>query len=609
MDKLKLFQKSIIVVSIPLLIGLSLLAILGYLLHLSELEEHEATHSKAVISEAERLMSMYYDASVTLLSYGLTKSDLFLSRYNEVITKIPEQVQHLNHLVTGDRAESEEMKQIDQLSATALSLMNQTKSALDDESQIDIFTEINNQLRRRTETRTEQLVTEIHKLVEHERDKAKHNPFGTNQVRDVLKLLLIMGIFLNLILTLSLALFFTKGIVGRLGVLTDNSLRLAANRPLNPVLKGGDEIAQLDAVFHSMANTITEAMRKERAIIDNASDVICSIRLEDGCFTSVSPASVAIWGYGPEELIGRTYTDIVTEETRKQTEEAFASASSAQTGVRFENLVRRKNGTTVDILWSAQSSPVEKSIFCVAHDITTRKELDRLKQKFLEMVSHDLRTPLSTTKVFLNMLAQDGYGELPEIAKKRSIMVGSNISRLINMVNNLLDIEKLESDRLSMVYQDCNVETLLERSIEAVIDLAEQKNIRIDRAMSVKDAHFRGDEERLIQVLVNLLSNAVKFAPPDSVVSIKVKESGNNLEFRVSDSGRGVPEQYREIIFDRFQQVEMADATIRGGTGLGLALCRAIVEEHGGSIGVESAEGKGSTFWFKLPRQAIKAET
>ena len=605
MDNLKLFQKSMLVVSIPLLIGLSLLAILGYLLRVSELEERGATHSKTVISEAERLMSMYYDASITIVSYGLTKSDLFLSRYGEISRAIPEQVQLLNRLVSGNRFESEDVKEISDLSASALDLMNRTKSTLDEDNQIDVFAQLNNQLRRRGEKRTAELLVAIHKLIAYERDIAKQNPFGTDEVRERLKLLLIVGIFVNLILSLSLALFFTKSIVERLHVLTDNSIRLAANRPLNPLLKGGDEIARLDAVFHAMADTLTEAMRKERAIVDNASDVICSIRAQDGSFTNVNPAALVVWGFSPEELIGRSYTNIVTEETRNQTEEAIQSAISTHKSVHFENRVRRKNGSTVDLLWSAQSSIAEKSVFCVAHDITEKNQLERLKQQFLEMVSHDLRTPLTTAKIFLNMLAEEGYGPLPETVTKRSITVGSNISRLITMVNNLLDIERLESDRLSMVYRDCVVESLIERSIEAVIDLAEQKNIRIEKTVSAEHKAFGADEERLIQVLVNLLSNAVKFAPPDSVISIAVKEDGDQLEFRVTDAGRGIPEKYREIIFDRFQQVEMDDTTMRGGAGLGLALCKAIVEEHGGTIGVESKEGKGSSFWFKVPIRKV----
>ena len=602
MGKLKLLQKGIIVVSIPLVVGLSLFAVLGYLLHISEHEEKIASHSKVVISEAEELMKQFYDAMTTLYGYGLTKSDLFLARFAEISKKIPKQTQRLNDLIADDHSQSENAQEINKLSAMALVLLNKFRSALDEEDQIDIFKEINHYQRRQTETQVGQLMADLHKVVEHERDIEKRTPLGSAQIRDQLKFLLIVGIILNLILTLSLGLFFTKSIVKRLDTLIDNSLRLAANRPLNPPLKGGDEIARLDGVFHAMAETLTEAMRKERAIIDNASDVICSIHRKDGVFTNVSPASTAAWGYHPDELIGSSYKDIVTDETRKQTEEAFENANTSRTGVRFENRVRRKNGPVIDVLWSIQSSPAENSIFCVAHDITARKELDRLKQQFLQMVTHDLRTPLATAKIFLQMLSEGTYGQLPEPVIQRSVTVSSNVSRLITMVNNLLDIEKLESNRLSMVFEDCSVKSLIDRSIEAVTGLAEEKKIRIATPSIPQDVRLKADEERLIQVLVNLLSNAIKFSPSDSVVSVKVTELDNDLKIRVDDTGRGIPKQFREIIFDRFQQVDVDDALVEGGSGLGLALSKAIVEEHGGTIGVDSEEGKGSSFWFRLPK-------
>ncbi|HEY9867838.1 MAG TPA: PAS domain-containing sensor histidine kinase, partial [Candidatus Obscuribacterales bacterium] len=365
----------------------------------------------------------------------------------------------------------------------------------------------------------------------------------------------------------------------------------------SPPLEGEDEIARLDRVIHEAAVAIAEAQRKERAAIENAADVICSIDAE-GKFTAVSPACVQLWGYKPEELVGRNWVEVVeTAEVEPCRRWAEKVREKAQTSP-LENKVLRKDGSSIDMRWSGHWSESEQSMFCVAHDITERKELERFKQQFVAMVSHDLRTPLSAVQSTLSLLATGAWGGLSDKGQHKVASAKRNIHESINLINDLLDLEKMEAGKLELEIAETALLPILQRSADAVAALAEARGIKIE--LPAADAVVLADSGRLSQVMVNLLGNAVKFSPDGATVTVGLVESADWAEIRVTDQGPGIPEAYRQAVFERFQQVP-GSSSKRGGTGLGLPICKAIIEAHGGSIGVESEEGKGSTFWLRVP--------
>jgi signal transduction histidine kinase len=171
--------------------------------------------------------------------------------------------------------------------------------------------------------------------------------------------------------------------------------------------------------------------------------------------------------------------------------------------------------------------------------------------------------------------------------------------RLIDLINDILDLERMEAGQLSLDRQPTLLVTVLEGARETVEALAGQHEVALE--VPSPDAVVLGDRDRLIQVVVNLLSNAIKFSPRGTRVRVDARLAGRRVRVAVSDEGRGVPPELREQIFEPFRQVEGSDARHKGGTGLGLAICRSIVEQHGGAIGVEGREGPGATFWFTIP--------
>lgn len=224
-------------------------------------------------------------------------------------------------------------------------------------------------------------------------------------------------------------------------------------------------------------------------------------------------------------------------------------------------------------------------------------ELMELKKQIMSMVSHDLRAPLMSIQISLDMLESNMLGELPKAAHEKVVASEQSVDRLVRMINDLLDVEKLEAGMMEMDLRDVPLQVIIDRAVEAVNELAKKKGVEI--SCNESEIEVKGDGDRLIQVLVNFLSNAIKFSPENSKIMINSRLDGDFAELRVIDSGPGIPEEARVQIFERFRQVKGQKG--KGGTGLGLAISKLIVEMHGGKIGVDAAEDGGSSFWFSIP--------
>ena len=237
------------------------------------------------------------------------------------------------------------------------------------------------------------------------------------------------------------------------------------------------------------------------------------------------------------------------------------------------------------------------SVFLAFRDLTRRREVDRLKSEFVSVVSHELRTPLTSIHGSLGLLSS---GLLDNEKGKRMLEIAvNNTDRLIRLLNDILDIEKLESGAIQLKRTRCDAADLTRRSAEVMKAMADEHKITI--RVSDTKATLDADGDRLVQCFTNLLSNAIKFSDPGTRVSISGIVVGDEVQFEVKDQGRGIPADKRESIFERFHQVDASDSRRKGGTGLGLAITRSIVLQHGGRIWVESELGKGSSFFFTIP--------
>ncbi|WP_348269186.1 response regulator [Edaphobacter paludis] len=237
--------------------------------------------------------------------------------------------------------------------------------------------------------------------------------------------------------------------------------------------------------------------------------------------------------------------------------------------------------------------------------LTERSQLDTLKNEFISTVSHELRTPLTSIRGALGLLSSGVIGNVDAKAQNLLRIAVTNTDRLIRLINDILDIERMESGRAPLQVRRCSLRDLCKQAIETMKPMADANTVHlqlITPAGPQEGLFFDGDSDRILQVLTNLLSNAIKFSPAASTVSIYTEASSDSILLKVSDEGRGIPSDKLDSIFDRFQQVEPSDARQKGGTGLGLSICRSIVQQHSGSIWAQRNLGPGATFYVMLPR-------
>jgi len=237
----------------------------------------------------------------------------------------------------------------------------------------------------------------------------------------------------------------------------------------------------------------------------------------------------------------------------------------------------------------------------IVHDVTARIMLDKSKDEFISTVSHELRTPLTSIKGALALVTGGAVGELPEKMKEMVLIAHNNADRLINLVSDILDLEKLQSERMEFQYEDINVGALLTDGVNANLGYASKLGIEFRVQPSNSNLTVRCAKNQVLQVLANLLSNAAKFSPTHSTVSLSAAKAGEMIKISVADQGSGISEDFQSRLFERFTQEDSTDQRTQGGTGLGLSICKNIVEKHGGEISFDSAIGKGSTFHFTLP--------
>ena len=246
----------------------------------------------------------------------------------------------------------------------------------------------------------------------------------------------------------------------------------------------------------------------------------------------------------------------------------------------------------------------QDEVLCILRDITERKRVDRLKTEFLSVVSHELRTPLTSISGSLALMAAGVTGELPAQAGTMIGIAHRNSERLVRLINDLLDLQKIESGTMPLHTEPVEVLPLLEQVIEANYAYGSRYGVTFDLETdesASEDIRVEADADRLMQVVTNLLSNAAKFSPEGSTVLVEVGRHNGQVRVSVHDEGPGIPEEYQALIFEKFAQGDASSSRQKEGTGLGLSISKAIVEMHGGRIGFETEVGQGATFYFDLP--------
>jgi len=351
---------------------------------------------------------------------------------------------------------------------------------------------------------------------------------------------------------------------------------------------------------------LRERETRIRAIFENVADGIITTN-EKGIIDSFNRAAENLFGYSADEVIGKNIS-ILTPTPHRELHDGYIkaylngrSSKIFATGREVEGV--RKDGSLIPIDIAVNDMRVgEERLFCsIMRDITERRKVDKLKNEFVSTVSHELRTPLTSIRGSLGLLSGGAAGELPQQARSLLEIAGNNTERLLLLINDILDIEKIESGQMAFKFTNLRIADFVRQAVQANETYASQHSVRFMFGELRDDLAVYADPDRLMQVMNNLLSNAVKFSPEGGTVDITTGAPEGLVRISITDHGAGIPEEFQSKLFDKFTQSDASDTRSIGGTGLGLNIAKTIVEKHRGDIGFVTQEGIGTTFHIDLP--------
>jgi PAS domain S-box-containing protein len=351
---------------------------------------------------------------------------------------------------------------------------------------------------------------------------------------------------------------------------------------------------------------VRELNQQNELILRSVADGIFGVDPE-GRVDFVNPAAAEMLGAPASELTSRPVHSIIHSGATGEVCDDQCRARRAfllHESTSGQDAFYRRDGSSFPVEFSVtpmlEHGVVIGSVLSF-RDIGQRYALDRMKDEFVSTVSHELRTPLTSIRGALGLLSSGLLGEISEKAGNLLRIAVSNSDRLVRLINDILDIERMQSGRAPLYFRACALNELAQQVVDAMQPMADAASIRL--VIQAEPTPIEADPDRLQQVITNLLSNAIKFSPPDSAVRVEVQPAEDGAILKVVDQGRGIPTDKLESIFDRFQQVDASDARQKGGTGLGLAICRTIVHQHGGRIWAEHNADRGATFSMFLPER------
>ncbi|GAB3373981.1 PAS domain-containing sensor histidine kinase [Spongiibacter taiwanensis] len=368
-------------------------------------------------------------------------------------------------------------------------------------------------------------------------------------------------------------------------------------------------------------NQLTDLLERKRAILATMVDGVITIS-DHGIIETINPAAKQIFGYEEAEMLGHNVSMLMPNPYREEHDQYVNNYLSTGVkkiiGIGREVTGLRKNGQTFPLELAISEMDVngQRMFTGIVRDISVRKETEeqlrsamqrvheqRVKDEFIATVSHELRTPLTAIKASLELMIANAVGDIPDQARMLLDIAHRNSDRLLLLINDILDISKLESEEMPFNIRNVKVASLLRSAIANNQAYADKYGVTLVLESCPEDLTLPIDGDRIMQVLSNLISNAAKFSHPSSSIQIKATQDSNTVRIIVRDEGSGIPEEFQARIFEKFTQAKQEGKREISGTGLGLYISKSIVEKHGGQLSFQSASGKGTEFYIDLPNQ------
>lgn len=608
MENLGLKRVRLLLIGLPLTFEVIFIACLAAVLIQTNVERSKEIRERDLTLSAMNLCLGYCDAAICALDAGIKSmggpSVAEPSRLNEVINSLPARAERLRRLANVDPTARplvmDILKLTDRMQPAVASLGKKlSRSGMYDPY---VLKGAHDQLL----VVTSRVNQPVNALIEGCKLRQRLSPEKQRQLRTTQSLILGTGLLINILLAVAAANLFAHSIARRLKVMAENTTRLATNKDLLPPVSGTDEIAQLDESFHVMAARLREQRQKERAYLDNSRDVIGSFD-QSMSLTSLNPAAEKLWGQSLEELSGRSVIALVYHEDRSSFEQLLMSLKNARPAVervyderdeyppvdaglqqqvgQFET--RLEGSTDLSMLWSVSWSPKEQCYFFVAHDITRRKELERLKREFIAVVSHDLRSPLATIFGTTELMLHAVFGPITDDSRKVFVQVNLQVNQMLELINDLLDLEKLNAGQMQLTHSAVKVGDLLTRASMLCETVLEDRGHSAH--ITPSDMEVLVDEDRLAQALTYLILELSASLDDSAQIQMTASDGrAGGLRIAITSPNKKTAPEKMAAMQSKLENMHTPSNSIaeQSGSRLRLPLAKTIIEAHGGTVSV-----------------------
>lgn len=417
-------------------------------------------------------------------------------------------------------------------------------------------------------------------------------------------------------ISIVVAVLVARSITQPIGEMQEQAMRIARGDYSRRVtVYGKDELGQLAETFNQLGERIEEtqdAMESERNRLDSVlshmtDGVIATDRR--GKVTSINEMAMTLLNVKGEEVIGESILELLGIEEDYTLRKLLEKPD--------EMLIHRENpyrGTVIlrtDFAMIRRESGFISGLVAVMHDVTEQEKTEQERREFVSNVSHELRTPLTSMRSYIEALSEGAWKD-EEIAPNFLKVTLDETDRMIRMINDLLDLSRMDSQQSNLQLEYININELvsfvLDRFDMIMNNEEKGKKYRIRRDFTQRELWAEVDPDKIIQVIDNIMNNAIKYSPDGGTITVHLSETHNNILLSITDQGLGIPQKDLQKVFDRFYRVDKARARKQGGTGLGLAITKEVIKAHGGTIWVESQEGRGSTFYITLPYEPYEED-
>ncbi|MFA6211984.1 MAG: histidine kinase dimerization/phospho-acceptor domain-containing protein [Candidatus Obscuribacterales bacterium] len=598
-SSLSLQVKGILVIGLLLLFELTFVGCYAALLIEADRESARQQTAKEIVSTASGLLKIFFEAGDNVAKYALKRDLVALGKYQEKSAELLRKIKWTKEQLRKDSEQYKLFERIEDSVTSSLRLFAILKSKSDSESELAVA-KYGQKLKSKMRLELQEVSGNLVQFLDAEKQIESASPVAIKLQRVRTRWLLAGGIVLNIIVAFILVAWFLRSITSRLEIVSDNAERLRERKNLRVPLSGDDEIAAIDEAFHEMSHALQEEEHLVRASTELIQTIIDQMPIglmlvdesdDEAKIDYANKSLERLLEYNSGELVQKSLSGVFT--TSGGHSEPLSDTSVIEGPV--ELLAQKKSGSSLPVEFSLSDFNFETSKrLATVIDISEKHEIEKMKAAFVAMVSHDLRTPLTSVAGFFHMLPLGVYGQFSPAVIDQTKLAEIQVEELITLINDLLDLEKLKAGQLEMRPTKVSLEDLIDGAVDSCAQLAEELGVSVVFEGCPQEIAVQADQDRLSQALAKVLGSAIRLSNGGTVkvvVSLDAAVTEVTVDWRVAKLQ--MTDEQLEAIFEPFQAVPFT-------LGLALPLAQAILLSFGGTCGVAQEE-QDLVLWVQLP--------